>query len=341
MSNEGFWVLDPDTNEPRFLYLSELEGETIQQLLRPVGGFCYSASSFMHLPLPQVPYYLQDWLPKMGKAMIYAPAKSGKSYLSLQVSRCIGAGLPFLGIPTTQGTVLYVQFELGQEVLQARLASTGQEYPNVFVGTSFSMKLDQRAGQEVLKKALEAIEPNVLIIDPLFKCIAGDENEGVDMRNIADFLDEMIEAFRCSVLLIHHPGKDISRGSRGSSILEDWVDSSIEMRKLSKNGEPLRVKLTPKLLRHAELPPDPIEATMVNFEFQQTIHEETITVKGTIRDIMKDNPTMVFAPRDFFEENVGSNASVHDGLKELVREGAIERLGQGKYAWKEESDTGL
>ena len=280
--------------------------------------------------LPDVPFYVKDWLPKRGKSLLYAPPKSGKSYLCLQLAHNIGSGLPFLGLPTTKGSVLYIQFELGEEILQARLRQTGKDYDNVFVGTTFSMKLDSKVGQEQLWTALEAVEPSVLILDPMYKAIMGDENESSDVRQILDFLDSVIEGFNCSIFLIHHSGKDLSKRGRGSSVFEDWVDSYIQMKRTSKRGEPLKVKIEPIFLRHAALPADPIEAELgEDFEFHLIDGEPT--VKEEVAEFIRAKKEV--NPKDLFEAEIGSNTSVYQALGELVAEGKVNKKGRGVYEW--------
>ncbi|MFH0897647.1 MAG: AAA family ATPase [Candidatus Bathyarchaeota archaeon] len=332
MPNQGFWIADPDTGEDRFIYYSDLEDETVQSFIRPVGGFMFPANLFLRSNLPAVPFYVKDWLPKRGKAMLYAPAKSGKSYLCLQVARCIGSGEPFLEIPTTQGTVLYIQFELGEEILQHRLKEeTQKDYANVFVGTSFSLKLDKPVGQQYLRTAMDAVEPQVLILDPLYKTIVGDENESHDMMPVCDFLDELIEGYNCSILLIHHTGKDESKRGRGSTVFEDWVDSYLRMKRKSKKGEPLKVEIEPIFLRHAALPLEPIEAVLgTDFEFHRTSGEPTI--KEQVDKMGQELGTLT--PKELFEAGIGSNTSVYQALNELVKEGKVNKEERGRYKWQ-------
>ena len=332
MAREGIWVIDPTTNEREFVYYDELEEETKAQVFRPVGGFCYKADEFVQLPLPSAPFYIEDWLPKRGKSMIYAPAKSGKSFLCLQMARCIGQGLDFLGQRTTRARVLYLQFELGVQTLQARMNNVGLPYENVYVGTTYSMKLDGKGGQDQLWRALESILPNVLILDPFYKVIAGDENESKDVRVILEYLDKIIEGFGevdCSILIIHHTGKDTKRGSRGSSVLEDWVDSYIQMKKTSKNGEPLAIELMPKLLRHAESPPEGVAAILTEgYEFK--VESAEPTVEDLVLTFITTAGESV-SPRQILAAGVGSNASVYDALKILTTRGQIKKEGRGLY----------
>uniref|UniRef100_A0A6M3L2V7 Putative ATPase domain containing protein n=1 Tax=viral metagenome TaxID=1070528 RepID=A0A6M3L2V7_9ZZZZ len=331
MPEEGLWIENPTTGEPDYVYYNELEQSALTQLIKTVGGFCWLANEFVQISLPSVPFYIKDWLPKHGKAMIYAPAKSGKSYLCLQIARCIGVGESVLGIPTSKGSVLYCQLELGAEVLQGRIKSTGKSYDNVYVGTIFSMKLDTLTGQTKLKEAMVAIKPDVLIIDPMYKVLAGDENETKDMRTLTDFLDSLIEAYGCSILIIHHPGKDIKKGARGAVVLEDWVDSCIEMKKISKPDDALKIRLTPKLLRHAELPPSPVEAVMKGYEFTTT-GGAAPTVLEQVEEIMKHS-ALPIAPKLLFGLGIGSNASVYGALDRLVALGQATKIGRGSYQW--------
>lgn len=332
MSNPGFWIVDPDTQEDRFIYYEELEQEQIQTFIKPVGGFIFPANLFMLSKLPEVPFYVKDWLPKRGKSLLYAPPKSGKSYLCIQLARCIGCGESFLNTPIRKGTVLYIQWELGEEILQVRLKQTGKDYEGVFVGTTFSMKLDSSGGQKQLWRAMEAVEPNVLILDPWYKAILGDENESTDVRKVLDFLDSIIEGFNCSIFIIHHAGKDLSKRGRGSSVLEDWVDSYLQMQRINTAGQRLKVKIKPIFLRHAQLPPEPIEAELGD-DFEFRVVGSAPTVKQQVTGFISAFPDEI-TPAQLFERKIGTNTSVYSALKELVEEGKIEKIERGKYRWK-------
>jgi len=335
------WITNEE-GEPERVSYDELDHEVYAQLFRPLGGFCYRANDYLKLSLPTAPFYIKSWLPKHGRLLVYAPAKAGKSYLCQQIARCIGSGSDFLGQPTNQGRVLYLQFELGEEILQMRLRSTGKDYENVYVGTTFAMKLDHAHGQKQLLTTLEKIEPNVLILDPLYKLIAGDENEAHDMSTILDFLDDTLAAYRdnaLSVVIMHHSGKDISKGGRGSSVLEGWVDSYIEMRKVADKDDPtLRVRLTPKLLRHAELPPTGVEAVMKDFEFELTDVKQTVreqVYNAILNNSEKGNAT---TGAELIKDGVGSRKSVTNALEELVSKHLITKRARGEYIIPTETD---
>lgn len=331
---EYVWIRDPQTGEEVRLSYDELDSDLFPALLRPIGGFCYPASSFVQLDLPKVPYFVRGWLPRLGKGLLYAPPKSGKSFLTYQLARCIASGEEFLGLPTSKGRVLILQFELGEYVVQSRLKSTGKKYPNVYIGTTFSMKLDTREGKDELVQAVAEVRPDVLILDPFYKVLKGDENEAHDVLVVTDFLDQLIEEFRCSVFIIHHPGKDISKGGRGSSVLEGWVDSYIEMRRVNqKEDTQLHIKLTPKLLRHAELADNFIEATMQDFEFVPTT--PTTTIFDLVSNYFTAHADRIVPVRELIGANLGSRKSINNALETLMAQDKILRVGRGEYQDKE------
>ena len=335
MPKDYLWIYGDD-GEPTLVHLDELDPDVVSALLRPIGGFCFEANSFIRLPLPKVPFFIKGWLPKQGRLEIYAPPKTGKSFLAQQMARCIASGQPFLGMPTVQGKVLFLQFELGAEILQSRMKDTGKDYDGVYVGCTFDLKLDTTSGQDQLVRALEAIQPDVLIFDPFYKMLRGDENEIKDVRNVLDFLDScVIEIFKCSVVIIHHPGKNLSLGGRGSSVLEDWHDTVVEMKRQPQQ----RAKLTPKLMRHAETPPEGLLVAMKNFEFE--LAEAPQTIKSRVEKYLKDGERAVSLGG--IEEHLGTanRKSIYDALNGLMQEGVVNRPERGVYTWVGRGDEDL
>mgnify|MGYP001616496682 CR=1 FL=1 len=109
MPRNGFWIINAQ-GEKELLPYDEIDPEVLPGFFKPIGGFCFRAEDFMHMPLIAAPFYLAGWLPKSGRLEIYAPAKAGKTYLATQLARCLGSGEPFLGMPTQQSRVLFIQF---------------------------------------------------------------------------------------------------------------------------------------------------------------------------------------------------------------------------------------
>ena len=193
-------------------------------------------------------------------------------------------------------------------------------------------------GQGQLWTALKAVEPKVLVIDPFYKILQGDENESHDVGVVTDFLDTVLEGFGCSIVIYHHSGKDLAKGGRGSSKLEDWVDSYVEIKRVSQKDEPLRVRLTPKLLRHAELPAEPITATLKNFEFVLANAPPTVLEQVESYIKIQSGLGVVVTAQELLDNKIGSRGSVYEALRVLQQRGAVEKKGRGEFFWKGEGD---
>ncbi|MDO5623036.1 MAG: AAA family ATPase [Paracoccus sp. (in: a-proteobacteria)] len=56
-----------------------------------------------------------------------------------------------------------------------------------------------------------------------------DENASGHMTRVADAADRIAQQLTAHVMLVHHTGKDIERGSRGSSALRGAVDTELSL----------------------------------------------------------------------------------------------------------------
>jgi hypothetical protein len=84
----------------------------------------------------------------------------------------------------------------------------------------------------------------LIIVDTLAQCMpGGDENGGKDMGLVIAHLKGISKATGAMVLMIHHSGKDASKGARGWSGLRAAVDAEIEV---SREGD-IRIARLSKL----------------------------------------------------------------------------------------------
>ena len=56
------------------------------------------------------------------------------------------------------------------------------------------------------------------------------ENDAADAGKFIQFCDSLVEAFACTVLAIHHTGKETDRGARGSSAFLAGFDTVLEVK---------------------------------------------------------------------------------------------------------------
>lgn len=177
-------------------------------------------------------------LPTMGIAAIYGPSGSAKTFLALDLAMAIANGLPWFGKRTKACPVVYVCLE-GEAGLSNRLRAyllhkhTGGECYTV---TQPLDLLKDKDAPELAKAIMEIGAGNgLVIVDTLNRAAPGiDENSSVDMGKAIAMLKGLQQAINGLILVVHHTGKDASKGLRGHSSLHAALDAAIEV---TRNGE--------------------------------------------------------------------------------------------------------
>lgn len=184
---------------------------------------------------PPAQYRIKQVLPAEGLAVIYGPPKSGKTFIVLDAAAAITEGREWFGYRTRPCQIVYVGLEgeggLSQRWQAYRLVKgdTGKDRLR-FVTAQLSLLLaDDITDLANAIKAADA-DAGIVIIDTLNAASPGaDENSSVDMGRIIAAAKRLQAALGGLVLLVHHAGKELSRGLRGHSSLSGAVDAIIEV----------------------------------------------------------------------------------------------------------------
>jgi hypothetical protein len=169
--------------------------------------------------------------PKRGVGAITGRSKSGKSNVAIGLAASIAEGLPWFGKKTTKTNVVYIALE-GQGGIGKRTVGWsqyhGRPYPQnvTFMIDSFGITSDDTVALgNLIKRCAGA---GVIIIDTLNKAAPGiDENSSADMGRVIAGAYKLHTITNSLVILIHHLGKDASRGPRGHSSLEAALDAIV------------------------------------------------------------------------------------------------------------------
>jgi len=205
------------------------------------------------------------------KMIVYGRYKSFKSMLGLDLAFSLACGEDWLGFPTSNPgvSVFYLQLEISYQLFRARLSKTWDHRrmhmtiakPLNF-WTQHWLKLDQPAGINLLDAYLKKYQPDVLIIDPLYKVVSGNLLTVLDMQKVVDALDTLIGRHGISVIVISHTRKGImdmgewgSDDLIGSFIFSAWADTVLKVER--RGGERLSIKFD--VVRHTEVELEPKE----------------------------------------------------------------------------------
>lgn len=185
---------------------------------------------------PPMRWLVRGVLPVDGLAALYGASGSGKSFLILDMGCAIAGGdVEWFGRRVTQAPVTYVCLEgeagLGKRVQAWCLHHGKPKTPDAlrFVKEPFDLLSDDVGD---LAKAVLAGggAGGMVILDTLNRAAPGaDENSSVDMGNLIAAAKELQSLIGGLVLLVHHTGKDTTKGLRGHSSLYAALDAAIEV----------------------------------------------------------------------------------------------------------------
>jgi hypothetical protein len=172
----------------------------------------------------QARFLIQDFLPAKSIAIVAGESTLGKSPLICQLGLCVAAGVPFLGMPTEQGRVLY--FDLENSILDCK---SMRDSLVRFLGINeapqdFLLKPQPPAD---LEKLLDQVKPKLVVIDSLraFRPDVTERNRIagewlMDIRKLS-------RKYECTFLIVHHlrkPSKDAPTTSDlESSNVAGWL----------------------------------------------------------------------------------------------------------------------
>ena len=207
-------------------------------------------------------FVIKGLIPECSFASIYGPSGSYKSFLALDWACHIATGKDWDGHKVKQGAVLYVAGEGGFGVTQrirawelhhqvANLDNLARLPVPIFPADSDQIKTVLEYCQEIKANTGHAVK--LVILDTLARCYGGnDENSSRDMGAFIQGCDTIKQLTGATVLVVHHSGKNVDSGGRGSSSLPAALD--VEYR-VSRDGEGEQaLVLTCSKMKDAEQP---------------------------------------------------------------------------------------
>lgn len=186
--------------------------------------------------VPEEPYLVRGLLPARGTAAIFGESGSGKSFLAMDLVFAIATGQSeWFGLKLRQAPVAYLALE-GQAGLSRRIraweAHQNRELTDqvVFLTGGFIID-DGKIVDELADEVLSMLGPGcIVVIDTLNQSAPGaDENSSADMGRMIAGAQALSARTQGLTVLIHHSGKDRSKGLRGHSSLFAAMDAVLEV----------------------------------------------------------------------------------------------------------------
>lgn len=190
------------------------------------------------------------------KMLIAGASKAGKSFLLMELCLAISHGTRWIKWKCKKGKVLYINLEIDRSSCINRfreiLEITGAGIPEPGSVAIQSLRgMAAPLDKLVDKLIIKAKDQNysVIILDPIYKVITGDENNASDMANFTNQFDKITENLGCSFIYCHHHSKGsqadkrVSDRASGSGVFARDTDALLDMIELDIPNE-LRAKIT-------------------------------------------------------------------------------------------------
>ena len=178
---------------------------------------------------------IEDMLFARTFASITGASYSGKSFFALDAFLSIAAGIDYHGRFTKQGNVGLVIGE-GQSGIYQRCEAwcSAKDIQIDQLPFYISNQPINMRDSELVKAIINEFKPlgqfQAVIIDTLARNFGGgNENAPSDMGEFIMACDEIINALDCSVVVVHHTGKDQSAGARGHSSFYGALETEISV----------------------------------------------------------------------------------------------------------------
>ena len=182
--------------------------------------------------LPRVRWLIRDVLPESGIASIYGPSASGKSFLALDMLAHVAGGREWFGQRVRQAPCVYVALE-GAAGLPQRVEAWRMKngpFPEAFrlVLSALDIRNPNDTGELIHTIQTSGMFGGVVVLDTLAQSAPGmDENTSGDMGEVIAACQQIQGALGGLVLLVHHTGKDATKGARGHSSFYAALDAAV------------------------------------------------------------------------------------------------------------------
>lgn len=194
-------------------------------------------------------WIIKDVLPKAGLGIIYGESGAGKSFIALDICSSIARHAPWNGIKTQlpKAKILYVVAE-GATGFTKRIKAycdanyIRPDHLNIDIISDVSPNLVDGISVDHLIRDMECHGPyDLIVMDTFAQVTAGsNENSGEDMGKALNYCKRIHGVTGAMVILVHHSGKDSSKGARGHSSLVAAADVIISV---SREEEDRKLKI--------------------------------------------------------------------------------------------------
>ena len=212
-----------------------------------------------HFSDSSVSWMVDEWMPDSTIAFLVSPPGHYKTWIELDLAISVASGEPFLGKYKINkpGPVIIIQQEDHHGQTAERLAVIQRSRLNIrpennedgfieldvpldlpiYVHPDRKLRFDDDKIMRALSKTIEAIQPRLVILDPLYSAGSTDDYMAKTAEQMFAF-KHLRDSTGCSFLVAHHRKKGAEGNARdgiwGSQFLNAFLETGIQVTKTSE-----------------------------------------------------------------------------------------------------------
>ena len=247
--------------------------------------------------------------------MLISPPKHKKTFLTQNIALSIASGKGFADFKVPElKRVIYFLAEGGFYPNRDRFKKMCKDLDTEFsenLQLSFTSFIDITNDEDFdeIQKRISDCDADVAIFDPLSKFHSVEENSASAMSNLYGRIRQLIETLEISVIIVHHTGKIVQRGGRGSNTTQAEYDSCIM---LNSDNDNTKIHFD---MRHVETP----SPTKLRFNSDTLWFEKR---DGML--VILENAGGMMDKKEFFERCGMSRATAYRDLKKAKEKNMVK-----------------
>lgn len=307
----------------------------------------------LQIQAPQERWLFEGLWGREAIGLIGGAPKTCKSWFGLDMAVGVASGTPALDhfAAAVRGPALVYLAEDALPEVRQRIEALCRHRRieigalELFVITAPSLRIDRELDQQRLAATIAEIGPRLLLLDPLVRLHALDENSAAEISGLLGYVRGLQRRFELAIVLVHHASKrhraQPGQSLRGSSDLHAIGDSNAYLARKDQ-----RIVLT--LEHRAARAPEPMLLELVDDDERAThlrVCDPCLQNGSAERSLDEEVVDLLFGdgkslPRTQIRARLRvNNQRLGDALSRLERLGKLQRTAQGWALADEQTST--
>lgn len=251
-------------------------------------------ADFLARDIPEPPALIKGVMRQGDSMILGSSSKSYKTYTLLDLGLSIAHGIPWIGFDTTQGRVLFINFELKDYSIKRRIQAIMRARSITYEPKTFEIWNLRGKGEQydvIIPAIIERIKAkqfSAVILDPLYKLLGDlDENCAGDMNKLMNELEHVTIEAGASIILATHYSKGNQAGKNpmdrisGSGVLTGRAGDTYVNLTPHEEDKSYTVEVTVRDFA-------PVEPFVISFEHPVMVRNERLNPKKLRTSIAKE-----------------------------------------------------